>query len=127
MQGSPAQGGGVWHFSPSYSLPPLYQADIGQQYWGSLEISYEESRHNRIVVDARKAGVENILKKKGWNEYVIRCQRDRIVLELNGLRTADYRETDPSIARSGIIALQLHGSGLQEIQFKNIRLKILGK
>ena len=104
-----------------------YQADIGQQYWGSLEISYEESRRNRIVVDARKAGVENILKKKGWNEYVIRCQRDRIVLELNGLRTADYRETDPSIARSGIIALQLHGSGPQEIQFKNIRLKILGK
>ena len=40
---------------------PVNQADIGEEYWGSL---YDESRRNRVLVDAREAGVEKVLKKK---------------------------------------------------------------
>lgn len=101
-----------------------YQADIGEEYWGSL---YDESRRNRILVDARAAGVAKVLRMDGWNDYVIRCQGDHITLELNGLQTADYHETDPAIARSGIIAFQIHGGAPMEVQFKNIRIKKLGK
>ena len=100
-----------------------YQADIGEEYWGSL---YDESRRNRVLVDAREAGVEEVLNMKDWNHYVVRCKGDHVILELNGLKTVDYRETDPAILRSGIIAVQIHGGAPMEVQFKNIRLKELG-
>ena len=101
-----------------------YQADIGQQYWGSL---YDESRRRRILVDARKAGVMEVVNRKGWNDLVVRCRGDQVTIELNGLKTVDYREPDSEIARSGIIAFQVHSGGPMEIQFKNIRIKELGK
>jgi hypothetical protein len=101
-----------------------YQADIGEEYWGSL---YDESRRNRVLVDAREAGVEKVLNKKDWNDYVVRCEGDHVVLELNGLKTVDYRETDSAIPRSGIIAVQIHSGGPMEVQFRNIRLKELAR
>ena len=101
-----------------------YQADIGEEYWGNL---YDESRRNVILVDARASGVDKVLKKDGWNEYEIRCQGDHVVLTLNGLKTVDYRESEPNIARSGMIAVQIHAGGPLEVQFKDIRIKELPK
>jgi 3-keto-disaccharide hydrolase len=101
-----------------------YQAEIAGTQTGSL---YDESRRNRFLMDARPAGSEKVMRVDGWNDYMIRCEGDHIVQELNGLKVVDYRETDPGIARSGIIALQIHGGGPMEIQFKNIRIKRLGK
>ena len=70
--------------------------------------------------------MEEVLNMKDWNHYVVRCKGDHVILELNGLKTVDYRETDPAILRSGIIAVQIHGGAPMEVQFKNIRLKELG-
>lgn len=101
-----------------------YQADIGEQYWGSL---YDEARRDKTLVDARQTGGLEAAKKDGWNEYVIRCQGDHIELTLNGVKTADYREVDTSIPRSGIIALQIHAGAPMEIQFKDLQIRKLGK
>ncbi len=109
---------------PNSSEVSGYQADIGEQYWGSL---YDESRRRRILVDARKAGVDAVVNEKGWNDLVIRCRGNQVTIELNGLKTVDYREPDPEIARSGIIAFQVHSGGPMEIQFRNIRIKELGE
>jgi hypothetical protein len=105
-----------------------FQADIGpcpgrnQQCWGNL---YDEARRKVTLVDAQKAGADKVVKKQGWNDLEIWCQGNHIVLKLNGLTTADYRENDPTIARSGIFALQMHAGVPMEIQFKNIRIKKL--
>ncbi len=99
-----------------------YQADIAEGYWGSL---YDEARRDKFLVDASKTGGPEAAKKDGWNEYVIRCQGDHVVLTLNGVKTADYRETDASIPRSGIIAVQVHSGGPMEVQFKDIRIRKL--
>src|SRR5258708_5805783 len=45
-----------------------YQADIGEKYWGCL---YDESRRNKILVQA-PPGLDKVLHKDGWNEYVVR-------------------------------------------------------
>lgn len=100
-----------------------YQADIGQNYWGCL---YDESRRKKVLVQAPKE-LERVLNKDGWNEYVIHCQGNHIVQQLNGLKTVDYIEQDPNIPRRGIIALQLHAGGPMEIHFKDIRIKTLDK
>lgn len=104
---------------PRSSAVRGYQADIGENYWGSL---YDEHRRNKVLDQAPPA-LERVLKKDGWNTYGIRAEGDHVVLEINGLTTVDYREKDGSIARSGIIALQIHSGPAMRIDFRNIRLR----
>ena len=63
------------------------------------------------------------LDKNGWNEYVITAIGNHITLDLNGKRTVDYEEKEPGIARTGLIALQIHGGPPMEVQFKDITLE----
>jgi hypothetical protein len=98
-----------------------YQADLGQQYWGCL---YDEHRRNKVLVQA-PAELADVLKKGDWNTYVIRAQGDHVTLTLNGLKTVDYHEPDEKIARSGIIALQIHSGPAMRMEFRNIRLREL--
>ena len=100
-----------------------YQADLGEKYWGCL---YDESRRNKVLVQAAPE-LEPVLKKGDWNEYTIRAEGDHITLKINGVTTVDYKEPDADIARSGIVALQVHSGGPMKVEFRNIRLKPLGK
>lgn len=99
-----------------------YQADIGEMYWGCL---YDESRRNKVLVRA-PSDFERTLKKDDWNEYVIRSEGNRVTLKMNGTTTVDFIEQDAQIARSGIIALQVHSGGPLKVEFRNIRIKKLG-
>ena len=96
-----------------------YQADIGQQYWGCL---YDESRRKKVLVQATPESLAG-LKKDGWNEYVVTARGNHITLELNGVRTVDYRETEPGIETTGFLALQLHGGPPMEMHFKDLRIR----
>jgi acetyl esterase/lipase len=98
-----------------------YQADVGQGYWGCL---YDESRRNRILTTAAPEAVRG-LHKSDWNEYEIRAMGDQIRLSLNGIKSVDYRETDPNVAREGRIALQIHAGGPLVVQFKDVRIQAL--
>lgn len=98
-----------------------YQADIGERYWGCL---YDEERRRKVLQQA-PAELEQRLQKGDWNDYVIRAQGDQITLKVNGVKTVSYREEDPSIAREGIIALQIHSGPAMRIDFRNIRLREL--
>ncbi len=98
-----------------------YQADMGENYWGCL---YDESRRNRILVQASPKALE-ALNKTGWNQYVIRAMGDQITLSLNGVTSVTYREDDPKVARGGKIAVQLHSGGPTEVQFKDVLIQSL--
>jgi hypothetical protein len=99
-----------------------YQADIGQTYWGCL---YDESRRKRVLV-APAPHLLASLDKAGWNEYVITARGKHITLDLNGIRTVDYREPDEGIDMTGFIALQIHSGPPMQIEFKNLRILDLG-
>ncbi|WP_165072348.1 family 16 glycoside hydrolase [Paludisphaera rhizosphaerae] len=96
-----------------------YQADIGEGYWGSL---YDESRRKKTLVTASKEALEK-LNKKDWNQYVIRAFGDKITTYLNGVTSVSYTETDPTVARDGLIALQVHSGGPMEVQFKDVMIQ----
>jgi hypothetical protein len=99
-----------------------YQADLGAGYDGSL---YDESRRNKFLAVADPQVLQQALKKDDWNQYRIRAQGDRIQLWLNEIQTVDYREADPSIARTGRIAVQIHGDGVTKVQFRHLQLRKL--
>jgi hypothetical protein len=95
-----------------------YQADAGDGYWGSL---YDETRRDTTL--AKPMGAEEMNKafhKDDWNDYRIRADGPHIELWLNGVKTVDYTEKDPSIPQDGFIGLQIHGNGKTIVEFKDI-------
>jgi prenyltransferase beta subunit len=98
-----------------------YQADIGENYWGCL---YDESRRNRVLVKASPEALQT-LNKNDWNHYVLCAMGDRITLYLNGAPSVVYREETPSIARDGLIAVQIHAGAPMEADFKDIQIRVL--
>ena len=99
-----------------------YQADVGQNYWGSL---YDESRRKKTLATPDAAALDKVLKRDDWNEYVIRAEGKRIRLELNGYQTVDYTEADDSIKQSGLICLQIHAGPPSEARYKEITIEEL--
>lgn len=103
-----------------------YQCDMGQMQgnniWGSL---YDESRRRKFLEIGDQKVVRKVFKEGDWNEFKIRCEGDRIQIWLNGARTLDYTEKDPKIARTGVIALQIHGGPPSESHYRKIRIRKL--
>jgi hypothetical protein len=98
-----------------------YRAHIGENAWGSL---YDESRRNKVLANASARALER-LKEDDWNHYILCAVGDCMTLYLNGVATAVYREQTPDIARGGQIALELRGGGPMEVEFKDIRIRVL--
>ena len=101
-----------------------YQADLGQNYWGAL---YDESRRNKVLVSPDKDQLAKVLKPEEWNKYRILCEGRHIQLWINDYQTVDYTEADETIEQSGLIALQIHGGPPGEAQYRNVRIRRIGK
>jgi hypothetical protein len=99
-----------------------YQADAGARYWGAL---YDESRRKKILAGPKEDFL-NKLDPAAWHTYVITARGNRIKLELDGVTTVDYTETEPGIETTGFIALQVHSDKQPvEMQFKDLRIQVL--
>ena len=96
-----------------------YQADLGQNYWGSL---YDESRRKKTLTAPDPATIKGVVRVGDWNDYVIRAEGKRVQLWLNGVQTVDYTEQDPSIEATGVIAVQIHAGPPTEAWYKDITL-----
>jgi putative heme-binding domain-containing protein len=92
-----------------------YQADVGAGWWGKL---YEE--HGRGLLT--EAGADDAVRPGDWVTYEIVAARERVLLSVNGKKTAEL--ADPQGAREGILALQLHSGGPAEIRFRNFRFEL---
>ncbi|MGA2658293.1 MAG: serine hydrolase [Verrucomicrobiota bacterium] len=102
-----------------------YQADIGDpDYWGSI---YDEGIRNRTLAKADMEALNRVLKRDGWNEYVVRAERRRVRLWINGLQTVDYTEPEPQRPQWGIIGLQIHGRAVAEVRYKDLGLEELAE
>jgi hypothetical protein len=95
-----------------------YQADMAQNnWWGGV---YEEKGKRGIMVNGWKGKAEKVVKDNDWNDVEITCQGDLIKINVNGLDTAELRDT---FKLSGVIALQLHAGPPMAVWFRNIRIK----
>ncbi|MCA9015851.1 MAG: DUF1080 domain-containing protein, partial [Planctomycetaceae bacterium] len=99
-----------------------YQADLGTGYWGCL---YDESRRKKILAGPPADQRDLPIRMDDWNTYRIRCEGPRIQLWINGVKTVDFTEEDASIPLKGIIALQIHGNLVNQVHYRNVRLREL--
>jgi hypothetical protein len=58
--------------------------------------------------------------KPGWNELSVIAQGDRVVVQVNGFKSAEI--LDPHGRKRGKLALQLHGGQDVEVRFKDIEI-----
>ena len=68
------------------------------------------------------------IKHEEWNEYVVIAKGNHLQHFINGVPTVDViDEHETKAAKSGVLALQIHTGPPMTVQFKNLRLKNLGK
>lgn len=95
-----------------------YQADIGDGHWGDI---YDEHRR-ALLVSGDLSTLQHIIHKGGWNSYIIRVRGNHHELYINGVKTCDYIEEDPTIPSKGVIAFQLHSGGAAKIQIRDVTI-----
>lgn len=95
-----------------------YQADIGDGYWGDI---YDEHRRGKLAGGDWRT-LRHVLNKQGWNSYIVRCRGNRHELYINGVKTCDYTETDPTIPARGVIAVQIHSGGVAQVEFRDLTI-----
>jgi hypothetical protein len=96
------------------------QADVAEGYWGLL---YEE-RGRGILERYPEDKANALVKKDGWNEFVITAKGKHITIDLNGTRVID--RTDDHFDDEGIIALQVHVGPAMEVRYQDIMIKAGG-
>jgi hypothetical protein len=64
------------------------------------------------------------VRHKDWNRIEVRAEGSRIRIWVNGVQTIDATD---SKAASGVLALQLHSGEPMRVEFRNMKLKPLGK
>jgi hypothetical protein len=98
-----------------------YQADMAEGLWGVL---YEEGGRGKLA-GPPKEDIGKPGKRGEWSDYRIRCQGNHVQLWINGQQTVDYTEKSPSIPRTGIIGLQIHGGPPSEAWYKDVVIQEL--
>lgn len=93
------------------------QADVAEGYWGLL---YEEKGRG-ILERYPQEKANEIVKKDGWNEFVITAKGPHVTIDLNGTRVID--RDDPKFDKEGIIALQVHVGPAMEVRYKDIEIQ----
>lgn len=97
-----------------------FQAEIDGRS-GKTGGLYETGGRQWIVPSpAETHAFEDVYKPDEWNTMVITAAGPRIVVHVNGHKTADI--VDPHGRRSGPLALQLHGNQDMELRIKSIDL-----
>jgi hypothetical protein len=111
---------------PNHHEVTGYQCDIGvmdgKSIWGSL---YDESRRNKFLVQGDHDKIMTKFKPDDWNILVVRCEGPRIRIWVNDVATVDYTETEPNIAKTGIIGLQIHGGAPAVASYRHLRIREL--
>jgi 3-keto-disaccharide hydrolase len=95
------------------------QADIADDYWGSL---YYEGVGGRLFRYPQEYAKE-LVRAGDWNEMVITAKGKQITTTLNGRIVFDC--TDPQFESTGVIGLQVHRGPPMEVRYKDVQIKVL--
>jgi len=109
-------------------------ANYGERFRGILAkrgdktVIGEDHKPKVVGSVGDRAGLQKHINKEDWNEYHITAKGYHFVHRINGQVMSEVVDEDEKMRRdSGILALQLHAGPPMKVQFRNIRIKHLGK
>lgn len=100
-----------------------FQAEIDSQ--GKNQGGLYETLGRAWVKKVPAEKVKTFYKKHDWNEMTVRAVGTHIIVNVNGVKTAEL--TNDHGNTEGYFGLQLHGGQDMEVYFKDIFLKDLSK
>ncbi|MFV0443555.1 MAG: PVC-type heme-binding CxxCH protein [Planctomycetaceae bacterium] len=101
------------------AMPRKMLAQRGQK----VSINAAGERKTEQFGDAAELFAKHV-NKDGWNEYTITARGPVITLALNGHKTIEVVDNEPSgLDRYGLLALQLHSGPPMKVEFKDIQFK----
>ncbi len=83
----------------------------------------DNKRHNEKLPDA--ADLKKYIKVGDWNDVVLVAKGNHITYSINGHLMTDLTDDSPKALKEGVLALQLHAGYTMEIQFKDVKFKLL--
>lgn len=86
----------------------------------------ENKRHNEKLPEDN-AALKKFLNIGDWNDVVLVAEGNHMTYTINGHLMTDLTDDSPKAVKEGILALQCHAGFTMEIQFKDIKIKFLGK
>jgi hypothetical protein len=106
------------------------QADMGQQYWGSLygeKFTKDGTIGNGHMMKACPTNfVKDHVKTNEWNDYAIVVKGKHVTIKMNGQTSVD--DEFANLPADGIIAFQIHaGFPKMRVEFKEFTFKNLTK
>lgn len=118
-----------------------YQADLeaGQQWSGALfqhrrggvamrgeKAVIKEDGSKEVERIGDTAELQKKIKANDWNEYHIIARGPELILKINDVVMSHAIDRDRKQAcHKGVIALQMHPGPPMEVQFRNLRIKVL--
>ncbi len=76
---------------------------------------------------SRSAALLSQVKQGEWNSYTIIARGPEITLKINDIVMCQVTDQQAGMAaKDGVIALQMHPGPPMKVQFKNLRIKLLG-
>jgi hypothetical protein len=83
----------------------------------------DNKRTNEKLPDA--ADLKKYIKVGDWNDVVLVAKGNHVTYTINGHLMTDLTDDSPKALKDGVLALQLHAGFTMEIQFKDIKIKLL--
>ena len=69
--------------------------------------------------------LKKVIKVGDWNDVVLRAEGNHITYSINGELMTDLIDESPKVLKEGVLALQCHAGFTMDIQFKDIKIKLL--
>ena len=86
----------------------------------------DNKRKNEKLGDGGDA-LKKLLKIGDWNDVVLVAKGNHITYSINGKVMTDLTDDSPKALQEGVIALQCHAGFTMDIQFKDVKIKLLEK
>ncbi len=99
------------------------QCEIGhrpEDYWGGVYSEEDPNVGGWMLKPDRPASV----KTGDWNDYWIRCNGQRVTIQVNGATTVDGNLA--FMKDTGLLAFQIHANNQYPVEFRNIRIRPIG-
>jgi hypothetical protein len=71
--------------------------------------------------------LKKVIKVGDWNEVVLVAKGNHITYSINGELMTDLTDESPKALTEGVLALQCHAGYTMQVQFKDVKIKLLEK
>jgi len=92
---------------------------------GERTVWTEENKRTATKLPESAGELKNLIKTNDWNDVVLVAQGPHVTYTINGHLMTDLTDNSPKALHDGVLALQLHAGFVMEIQFKDVRIKVL--